>query len=234
MSKPEYNGGILKPSKITPKPERIILNTYYPLHHNYLIGHSQILAKSSIPNYSIEVDSRMNDSDYNLITNNCADHTGRFLQYALKRPFNPIFTTPGDVRDYAKQNTVKSYSKKPLEYTQEIEIPFLDYQLARNKYLSESNIKPGWKEYKPQQFRTSPLKRNYAKYEDGYRFNRDGSLYNIYSDNPDIDRPKVEDLELARSIATQNMKNEGWVQDENSKKWYTKSEVDKVFDILKK
>lgn len=235
MSKPEYNGGILKYSKVTPKPERIILTTYYPFHKNYNIGHSKLESNSSIPNNSIYISSGLNDSDYNLITNNCADHTGKFLQYALKRPFNPIlFTTPGDVRDYAKQNTIKSYSKKPLEYTQEIEVPFLDYQLARNKYLLESNIKPGWKEYKPQQFRTSPLKRNYAKYEDGYRFNRDGSLYNIYSDNPDIDRSKIEDLELARSIAIQNMKNEGWVQDKNNKKWYTKSEADKVFDIFKK
>ena len=106
MSKPEYNGGILKSSKVTPKPERIILTTYYPFHKNYNIGHSKLESNSSIPNNSIYINSGPNNSDYNLITNNCADHTGKFLQYALKRPFNPIlFTTPGDVRDYVKQNT---------------------------------------------------------------------------------------------------------------------------------
>lgn len=225
MKKQEnINGGEIQESKVSPKKVDLYLNTYYPGRYPYYIGHSELLSSSKVN--PIVISSVMSDDDYNLVTNNCADHTGRFLKYALKRDFKPVlFTTPGDVRDFIKQDTLDSKSYKGL-YRQHIQVPFLDYQLARNKYMSET-YGDKFKPYTIQPFRTAPTSRNYAKWDSGYRHNRDGTVYNIYQDNPDIDMPKNVYPVWENIIASYNMRNEGWR--EHSGKWYPEEEYNALF-----
>jgi hypothetical protein len=47
----------------------------------------------------------MEDSGYNLVTNNCADATRCALETISGKKMNPyFFTTPGDVLDFFKEN----------------------------------------------------------------------------------------------------------------------------------
>lgn len=100
----------------------IRLTTYYPLQSKLYpyTGHSKLdipidyatwesytgedetdgFRKRVGPHIVIDKDSR--SSDYNLFTNNCADATLCFLNSVYKTNESPfLFTTPGDVRDYA-------------------------------------------------------------------------------------------------------------------------------------
>lgn len=219
----EVNGGEIQGSRVIPEKVDVYLNTYYPGRYPYYIGHSSLRAGTSWP---IVIDSTMDDKDYNLFINNCADHTGRFLKYVLKRDFKPyFFTTPGDVRDFIKQDTIDSKSPHNGVYQQHIQVPFLDYQLARNKYMTEiygDKFKP----YIVHPFRTTPTSRNYANWDEGYRLNRDGSVYNIYQDNPDIDMFERDSV-WANGLARWNMRKEGWR--ENSGKWYPEEEYNTLF-----
>lgn len=101
----------------------IELKTYYPLGKDYpYTGHSQLdipitveaankfgLYNSNIPEedkiktpYEIRIDKKSSADDYNLITNNCADATLGYLNSIFGTKESPyLFTTPGDVRDYA-------------------------------------------------------------------------------------------------------------------------------------
>lgn len=81
------------------------LITYYPIiHPSYdskydcypLTGHSKIVGVCS---------KDSGDSDYNLLTNNCSDETREYLEAIFKKQLDPfLFTTPGDVRDFALDN----------------------------------------------------------------------------------------------------------------------------------
>ena len=90
----------------------IELKTYKPLHKEYpFTGHSSLdipidedtaYTQGQYSPYVISVDKTSQSKDYNLITNNCADATLGALNYIFgtkEKPF--LFTTPGDVRDYA-------------------------------------------------------------------------------------------------------------------------------------
>lgn len=90
----------------------IELQTFYPLISEYpLTGHSSLsipitdnIAKEyGINNNSKLVIDKLSDAEnYNLITNNCADATLGYLNYIFGTKESPmLFTTPGDVRDYA-------------------------------------------------------------------------------------------------------------------------------------
>ena len=101
----------------------IELKTYYPLGKDYpYTGHSELnipitieaankfgLYHSDIPEkdkikmpYNIRIDKRSSADDYNLVTNNCADATLEYLNSIFGTKESPyLFTTPGDVRDYA-------------------------------------------------------------------------------------------------------------------------------------
>ena len=85
----------------------IVLNTYYPAVSDYpWTGHSTL----SIPiynyntpfGYEIFTDRRMSDKGYNLFTRNCANATIDILNSIYGTNEKPwLFTTPGDVQDYA-------------------------------------------------------------------------------------------------------------------------------------
>ena len=90
----------------------IELKTYKPLHKEYpFTGHSSLdipidedtaYTQGWYSPYVISVDKTSNSKDYNIVTNNCADATLGALNYIFgtkEKPF--LFTTPGDVRDYA-------------------------------------------------------------------------------------------------------------------------------------
>ena len=101
----------------------IELKTYYPLGKDYpYTGHSELnipitveaankfgLYNSSVTEedkiqmpYEIRIDKQSSADDYNLITNNCADATLGYLNDIFGTKESPyLFTTPGDVRDYA-------------------------------------------------------------------------------------------------------------------------------------
>ena len=127
----------------------IELKTYKPLHKEYpFTGHSSLnipidedtaYTQGQYSPYVISVDKTSNSKDYNLITNNCADATLGALNYIFGTKEKPLlFTTPGDVRDYAinklhgkvtrdkdridtiliprNKNNAKKISKKALEW----------------------------------------------------------------------------------------------------------------------
>lgn len=86
------------------KPLHLI--TYYPMIHpsynseedsNFRwTGHSQLVGVCS---------KDFDEADYNLITNNCSDETREYLEKVFDKELNPaLFTTPGDVRDFALEN----------------------------------------------------------------------------------------------------------------------------------
>lgn len=79
-----------------------VLTTYYPLISRYpYTGHSRLSIHD--PNgKSYYIDKGSKDRDYNLITNNCSDATRCGLEKAFNKQINPLlFTTPGDVQDFA-------------------------------------------------------------------------------------------------------------------------------------
>lgn len=112
-----YDGGILPELTVTGyAPLR--LRTYYPIISDYpYTGHSKldipinddvwydyVGEKSSSDRTSpyVTIDKKSNASDYNFITNNCANATLNYLTSAFRIKESPyLFTTPGDVRSYA-------------------------------------------------------------------------------------------------------------------------------------
>lgn len=100
----------------------IELRTYYPLGKDYpWTGHSQLIIPitdkvrdnygmgvegsfglSDSPSLQLIIDKKGNAKDYNLVTNNCADATLGYLNTMFNTSESPtLFTTPGDVRDFA-------------------------------------------------------------------------------------------------------------------------------------
>ena len=99
------------------------LTTYYPFVSEYpFTGHSTLdipIDRNTWENYPgnlllsrqitsdrispyLTIDKDSSADDYNLITNNCADATLNYLNKAFGTNESPnLFTTPGDVRDYA-------------------------------------------------------------------------------------------------------------------------------------
>ena len=83
----------------------ITLYTYYPIVSRYpFTGHSRLsmttIDKDRYRRYNINKTSR--HKDYNLITNNCSDATREALEKTFNKKCNPLlFTTPGDVQDFA-------------------------------------------------------------------------------------------------------------------------------------
>lgn len=75
------------------------LYTYYPLDNDYLIGHSAIIGNP------LPINKTPNHPTYNLFTNNCSDATGQCLEQIFNKKMNNfLFTTPGDVKDFALEN----------------------------------------------------------------------------------------------------------------------------------
>jgi len=88
----------------------IKLRTYYPGNKWYpLTGHSRLEIPFNKDEY-IDVNKGFNDKGYNLVTNNCSNLTYNFLSkmFGKNEDFN-LFTTPGDVREFA----IKKLGGKP-------------------------------------------------------------------------------------------------------------------------
>lgn len=144
-----FNDGstLLDEVQVYPKTGTLILSTFYP-GLKYLPGHSMA---DLVPDFRKSgakygwVDKGIDAKDYNLVTNNCADGTCELLETVFGEKLNPwFFTTPGDVRDFAKKHGY--YPNKDGE----IRIP-----------LSEEQYKKAWEKQKE-------LKRRW-----GYSDNRD-------------------------------------------------------------
>lgn len=80
----------------------IRVQTYYPGNSRYpFTGHSQL--KRKVGDKTKAINKTMDDPDYNLITNNCANNSLDALNYTFGTEESPyFFVTPGDVRDFAK------------------------------------------------------------------------------------------------------------------------------------
>jgi hypothetical protein len=98
----------------------IELKTYYPLSKEYpLTGHSELyipITNDVADDYelrthedvannksiALDIDKLSTSKDYNLLLNNCADSTLGYLNKMFGTSESPaLFTTPGDVRDFA-------------------------------------------------------------------------------------------------------------------------------------
>lgn len=122
----EFDAGYLPEVTIGPRSRFYIpLETYYPFISDYpYTGHSKI------PYF---VDWGGDDLGYNLVTNNCSDKTREALEYTFNKKINPfIFTTPGDVRDFA----IKQLNgiKVPTGY---------DYDIESDKFVKIAKPKKG-------------------------------------------------------------------------------------------
>lgn len=108
-----FNAGELPEVVVGPRNLYIQLDTYYPFISRYkYTGHSKLgrINKSS------------RSEDYNLFTNNCADATKRCLEYIFnKQDNNFLFTTPGDVRDFALNKLHGIKIPKGYKYDQELD-----------------------------------------------------------------------------------------------------------------
>ena len=146
-------------TKINPKnplynhSKYIALYTYYPIISRYpYTGHSQLIMTAIDKDRyrSYDINKTPKHKDYNLITNNCSDATRDALEKTFNKKSNSLlFTTPGDVQDFAlkqlngipeikgdsiydrtshkyilnKQNNKKQYSRRKVVY-----IPINDNQ----------------------------------------------------------------------------------------------------------
>ena len=83
----------------------ITLYTYYPIVSMYpYTGHSRLIMTAIDKDRyrSYDINKKPRHKDYNLITNNCSDATREALEKTFNKKFNPLlFTTPGDVQDFA-------------------------------------------------------------------------------------------------------------------------------------
>lgn len=107
-------------SKMLPEvevfPIKLRLGTKYPIINKQVpfTGHSSLTVKKLrkvededylLPYLTSIISKSGSDADYNLITNNCSDATREVLEELAGKKINPfLFTTPGDVRDFFKEN----------------------------------------------------------------------------------------------------------------------------------
>lgn len=102
-----------------------VLNTYYPFISSVpYTGHSSLSVTGLVPNPqgdavigTIGIDKGGHNEDYNLITNNCSDATRCGLEHTFDKKINPfLFTTPGDVQDFALDELNAIHGKKGDQY----------------------------------------------------------------------------------------------------------------------
>lgn len=133
--------------EVESKNGAVSLHTYYPITSQYpWTGHSSLYVAGLIPNYwgdatvgNISVNKGGHDKDYNLVTNNCSDATRCALEKAFDKKINPfLFTTPGDVRDFA----LDELGGKESRIGNTIYIPMEDkYESRSKKYLDKTEAK---------------------------------------------------------------------------------------------
>lgn len=112
------------------------LRTSYPIGHPNYRGGGNYIGHSSLQpsNGGMPVTGEFDDDDYNIVTNNCSNETGNCLQYIFGEDYNPfLFSTPGDVRDFA----IELGGKQKDPYT--ITIPMNKEKWEKyKKYLYEN------------------------------------------------------------------------------------------------
>lgn len=94
-----FDAGELPQVDIKPTQMYAVLNTYYPFISKYSkTGHSELITPAGRT-----ISTGGSDKNYNLFCNNCSDATGVALQKAFNKKLNSkLFTTPGDVKDFAE------------------------------------------------------------------------------------------------------------------------------------
>lgn len=94
-----FDAGELPQVDIKPTQMYAVLNTYYPFISKYSkTGHSELITPAGRT-----ISTGGSDKNYNLFCNNCSDATGAALQKAFNKKLNSkLFTTPGDVKDFAE------------------------------------------------------------------------------------------------------------------------------------
>lgn len=118
------------------------LDTYYPIVHPWYDSKKDSDYKwtghSSLNSHDREYSGYFDDPDYNLVTNNCSDETRMALEAIFEDKMdNVLFTTPGDVRDFAiKHGGIK---RDPLGRT--ITIPMDKEKYARLREYDEDYSK---------------------------------------------------------------------------------------------
>lgn len=144
-----YYGGELAPAVVKPKPVVVNLRTSR-VSKDFPISHSALDHTGTPDEESSFLISKGWDSTYNLLTNNCSDYTGRFLEDALGISLTNGITTPGKLRRaMAKSPNLLDTFKTPDGVTtiQKIQIPWYDYRKAleaqrqRDLYDYEQNVK---------------------------------------------------------------------------------------------
>ena len=176
----EVYGGEIAPAVVKPSPVFVDLVTY-PISKAYKISHSALFSniptngtQSEIENFKpLTIDKRF-DATYNLLTNNCSDYTGRFLENALHlKGLTKGITTPkglsNKIRKYAYEGDINmveypSEGNGKSKYTiQNIEIPWYDYRkaedIARQQLLED--LIQNHKQLSPK--RISKLRERYNK-----------------------------------------------------------------------
>lgn len=142
--KHQEGGTITELPEVTVYPSNLTLNTFYPITSDYpFTGHSSLHITSNSPLIYLSdskahgykgawVDKTSKDSDYNLVTNNCADSTRYVLEKIFGKTAKPfLFTTPGDVQDFLKEN-IQDYKIRDQDGETSITIPisYNDYEKA--------------------------------------------------------------------------------------------------------
>lgn len=118
--------------EVTIKPTQIYtyLDTYYPItskQYKYT-GHSSLIHDG------LNINKGGKNKGYNLVTNNCADATLGALELISGKKANPfLFTTPGDVRDFALEKLSGEIVQDSKKHTR-VRIPI---NVTQSKKLRE-------------------------------------------------------------------------------------------------
>lgn len=117
------------------------LNTYYPVTSRYKYsGHSLLITPGGK-----DIDYLSSDKGYNLVTNNCADQTMQALEQVFNKSSNTkLFTTPGDVVDFAKENRASKVPTDKYEmdfdYDSGYMVPYSSEEYASTKGMIQHRI----------------------------------------------------------------------------------------------
>lgn len=129
LTTPSTHLGYVLPEVVVEGAKPLVLETYPFGHPNNLISHSSL----TVPGGAV-VTGKFKDSDYNLITNNCSDHTGKALEAIFKKEYSPgLISTPYDTMKYAESLGGKTKKTKKGYYRTVIPITPAQAQIAREE-----------------------------------------------------------------------------------------------------
>lgn len=209
----------------------IALYTYYPIVSMYpYTGHSRLkMTDIDKDGYHIyDINKTQKHKDYNLITNNCSDATRDALEKTFNKKSNPLlFTTPGDVQDFA----LKQLNGIPKIKGDSI------YDLTRHKYILNKQKKQR-KQYRGREVVYIPINDNQKNFlkqyiEQGHKnhlFKKGGNIILkgqqgliTQQDNTKVQKPqvvlpfKLSREQLAKQLAE---KNQARIYDKDKADYY--------------